>query len=109
MASAKVWVFERKERIVLVPTGFSPNGDQNNDLLLVHGQKGVKIKSFKVYDRWGEEVYSRENFDVNDTTTGWDGSYRDQVLNPGIYLWFLEAVYPDGYSEIKRGQTTLLR
>ena len=108
-ASAKVRVFVRKERIVLVPTGFSPNGDQNNDLLLVHGQKGVKIKSFKVYDRWGEEVYSRENFDVNDTTTGWDGSYRDQILNPGIYLWFLEAVYPDGYSEIKRGQTTLLR
>ena len=92
-----------------MPTGFSPNGDNNNDLLLVHGQNGVKIKTFQVYDRWGEAVYVRENFDINDSSAGWDGKYRDQALNPGIYMWFLEAVYPDGFTEIKRGQTTLLR
>lgn len=104
-----VKIFVRKQRIVLVPTGFSPNGDNNNDLLLVHGQNGVKIKTFQVYDRWGEAVYIRENFDINDSSAGWDGKYRDQVLNPGIYMWFLEAVYPDGFTEIRRGQTTLLR
>lgn len=102
-------IFVRKERIILVPTGFSPNGDSNNDLLLVHGQNGVKILRFHVYDRWGEAIYTRENFDLNDNTTGWDGTFRDQALTPGIYLWFLEAVYPDGFTEIRRGQTTLLR
>lgn len=107
-ATALVRVFVRKQRIVLVPTGFTPNGDTNNDELLVHGQKGVKIKTFKVFDRWGEVIYLRENFDINDPK-GWDGTYRETALNPGVYIWFLEAVYPDGYSEIRRGQTTLLR
>jgi len=107
-ATAIVRVFVRKQRIVLVPTGFTPNGDTNNDELLVHGQKGVKIKTFKVFDRWGEVIYLRENFDINDPK-GWDGTYRETALNPGVYIWFLEAVYPDGYSEIRRGQTTLLR
>lgn len=102
-------IFVRKERIVLVPTGFSPNGDNNNDLLLVHGQNGVKILRFEVYDRWGEAVYTRENFDINDSAAGWDGTFRDQALNPGIYMWFLQAQYPDGFTEIRRGQTTLLR
>jgi gliding motility-associated-like protein len=106
---AIIKIFVRKQRIVLVPTGFSPNGDSNNDILLVHGQNGVKIKTFQVYDRWGEQVYLRENFDINDASTGWNGTYRGQALTPGIFIWFLEAVYPDGFTEIRRGQTTLLR
>jgi gliding motility-associated-like protein len=108
-AKAVVRVFIRKERIILVPTGFSPNGDGKNDLLLVHGQQGVKIKTFQVYDRWGELVYERINFAVNDALDGWNGFFREQAMPPGVYVWYLEGEYPDGFIEKKRGETTLLR
>ena len=108
-ASFKIDVFLNKERVVVVPTGFTPNHDNQNDLLLVHGQKGVKVLSFQVFDRWGELVFQDGGFEVNDGNRGWDGNFRDQPMQPGIFIWFLEVEYLDGFKEIKRGQTTLIR
>jgi len=108
-ARDRITVNVRKERDILVPTGFSPNGDGNNDLLLVHGLTGTRILNFRVFDRWGELVYEQSGFLVNDTAVGWDGTFRGQALNPGVFVWFLEAEYIDGYRETKRGQTTLVR
>jgi gliding motility-associated-like protein len=108
-ASFKIDVFLNKERIVAVPTGFTPNRDNENDLLLVHGQKGTKVLKFQVFDRWGELVFQDANFEVNDYTRGWDGSFKEQPMTPGIFIWFLEVEYLDGFKEIKRGQTTLIR
>ncbi|MEM7572925.1 MAG: choice-of-anchor L domain-containing protein [Bacteroidota bacterium] len=94
---------------VMVPTGFTPNGDRRNDLLLVHGRPGIEVVSFQIFDRWGEEVYTRENFMVNDPDDGWDGSYRGQPLNAGVYIWQLTALRPDGEEQSLSGQTTLIR
>lgn len=108
-ASDRVTVNIAKERDILVPTGFSPNGDGANDLLLVHGLNGTRILVFQVFDRWGQLVYEAKDFFTNDAGTGWDGTFRGQPLSPGLFVWLLEAEYIDGYKESRRGQTTLLR
>jgi hypothetical protein len=54
-------------------------------------------------------VYEQSDFVVNDPAIGWDGTFRGQPLNPGVFVWFMEAEYIDGYKETRRGQTTLLR
>ncbi|MCB9082333.1 MAG: proprotein convertase P-domain-containing protein [Lewinellaceae bacterium] len=105
----RVQVVVEKERIVVVPTGFTPNSDQNNDRLLVHGQQDAKVLSFRVFDRWGELVFSDNNFSVNDETRGWDGFFRGQEAASGVYLWYLEVEFSDGFRDIRRGQTTLIR
>ncbi|MEZ5056073.1 MAG: gliding motility-associated C-terminal domain-containing protein [Saprospiraceae bacterium] len=102
-----VWV--RRERNVMVPTGFTPNGDGNNDLLLVHGKDGTLVKSFKVFDRWGEQVFETGDFFVNDSSTGWDGTFRGKELNTGVYVWFIEVIYADGAKDVLRGETTVIR
>ena len=96
---------------VFVPTGFSPNGDFNNDLLLVHAQSRgvVEISRFSVYDRWGEEVYSDHHFPANDPTRGWDGTFRGQPCDPGVFGWWLEVEYADGQFNTITGNTTLIR
>lgn len=43
-----------KPRSAVVPTGFTPNGDGVNDILQVHGLPGTIVRTFRVYDRWGE-------------------------------------------------------
>ncbi|MEL6845442.1 MAG: hypothetical protein AAFP02_19735, partial [Bacteroidota bacterium] len=45
-----------KQRAAFVPTGFSPNNDQRNDVLRTHGRDGSRVQLFQVYDRWGEMV-----------------------------------------------------
>ncbi len=108
-AKDRVLVVVERPRKVHVPTAFSPNGDLNNDRLLVHGQSSARAISFKVFDRWGELVYQAENFPFNDPDTGWDGTFRGQPMNPGVYVWLLEVEYLDGVRDVLRGNTTLIR
>ncbi|MCB0543086.1 MAG: gliding motility-associated C-terminal domain-containing protein, partial [Saprospiraceae bacterium] len=100
-----------KPRGAYVPTGFSPNGDLTNDLLVVYG-KSLQIRrvvSFRVYDRWGEKLYEDSDFSVNDETRGWDGSFRGRNCDPGVYVWYVEVEYRDGYRESLSGNVTLIR
>lgn len=104
-----ITVFVSKERGVMVPTGFSPNGDGTNDRLLVHGRKLTKVLTFKVFDRWGELLYEGVDFDINDTATGWDGTFRGEPVNAGVYIWTVTVEYSDGAIESLNGSTTLIR
>jgi len=104
-----VTIFVEKERIALVPTGFTPNNDGVNDRLLVHGRTGTRILFFRVYDRWGQLLYDGGDFLVNDEAFGWDGYFRGGASEAGVYLWHLEVEYPDGVKERHTGQTTLIR
>jgi gliding motility-associated-like protein len=104
-----ITVFVDKPRRVFVPTGFTPNGDGENDILMIHGQKSVKIIQFRVFDRWGEPLFEVKNFDINDETIGWDGHFRGKESDPGLYIWTLEVEYLDFVREFLKGQTMLIR
>ncbi|MBL7829290.1 MAG: gliding motility-associated C-terminal domain-containing protein, partial [Saprospiraceae bacterium] len=109
--TATITVNVKKPKGIYVPTGFSPNGDQNNDVLVVHGlsRQVRKIVSFRLFDRWGELVYQDQDFSVNDQGRGWDGTFRGQPCDPGVYVWILEGLYEDGYTENLKGEVTLIR
>ncbi len=98
-----------KTRKVFVPTGFSPDGDGNNDRLLVHGQSDTRVLQFSVYDRWGEQVYLGRDFFLNDPDQGWDGYFRGRPGDPGVYIWVLEVAYADGVREVFKGDVVLVR
>ncbi len=108
-ADDQILVSVEKPRKVFVPTGFTPNADFTNDLLLVHGQSSSKALDFKVFDRWGERVFQLKDFAFNDDSMGWDGSFRGQPCEPGVYVWILEVEYVDGVREVFKGNTTLIR
>lgn len=108
-ATSRILVTVEKLRKVFVPTGFSPNGDGSNDRLLAHGQQTTRVVSFQVFDRWGELLYEAGGSQLNDPNAGWDGTFRGQPMNPGVYIWVLEVEYSDGVHEIYRGSTSLLR
>lgn len=98
-----------KARQVLVPTAFTPNGDGHNDLLLVHGVPGTAVVSYKVFDRWGSLLFENGGFMINDSTAGWNGTYRNERLAPGLYIWQVSVRYLDGELKTVSGNTTLLR
>jgi gliding motility-associated-like protein len=105
---SSIQITVQKERSILVPTAFSPDDNGENDVLLVHGLPDVKIKSFRIFDRWGELIYEATDFDINGNT-GWDGLYRGKPAMTGTYIWVVEAEYPDGEQAMSKGETMLLR
>jgi large repetitive protein len=75
----------------------------------VHGREGVKVKVFKIYDRWGELVFSAADFKPNNPAFGWDGTFHGEPMNTGIFVWFMEVQYLDGATDVFKGNFTLLR
>ncbi len=96
---------------VMVPTGFTPNGDGANDLLRVLGRDGITINSFKIFSRWGELVYFDSEFilDLDDDSKGWNGVFEGKPMNPNTFVWIVEATFEDGFQAVYKGNTQLIR
>ena len=88
---------------IFIPSAFSPNGDNANDVLYVRGA-GIKTLEFVVYDRWGEKVFESQS--VND---GWDGTFRGKEMNTGIFDYYCTATFYNGTSQTLKGDVSLVR
>jgi len=109
-ATDNVRVFISKEQPVFVATGFTPNGDSFNDILYVQGGEAAKrVVGFKVFDRWGELVFDNRDTALNDKESGWDGSFKGQEMQPGVYAWMAEVRFVDGSVVPYMGEATLIR
>ena len=86
-----------------VPSAFSPNGDKENDVLYVRSNCLTNF-SFKVFDRWGEKV-----FETADLIHGWDGSFRNEPMNAGGFVYTLEGFLSNGKAVKQKGNITLVK
>lgn len=109
MASDDIVVYVDKTRKVFVPTAFTPNGDNINDVLLTHGETDAFILEFKIFDAWGELVFEAKDFYVGDENIYWDGIFRGKNMNNGSFVWYIEVRYIDGDVELLKGTFDLLR
>jgi gliding motility-associated-like protein len=99
----KTYAFICGDPYIYVPNAFTPNGDNENDVLFVRGQLLEKMV-FRVFNRWGEMV-----FETYDRSSGWDGTFRGRQLDPDVYDWYLEATCIDESQSIIKGNVTLMR
>ncbi len=109
-ASDQVRLFVRPDRAVYFPTGFSPNGDQTNDVWMIYGGSGVeRVEELHIFNRWGESVYSIFDFPTDTPAYGWDGTHRAQAAAPAVYGFYALVRYKDGKRVIHKGEITLVR
>jgi gliding motility-associated-like protein len=92
-----------------IPNTFTPNGDGLNDYFFPNGQGIDRINSFRVYSRWGELLFERNNVAVNDQYAGWNGTFNGRKLNPDVYVYIMEATCDTGEPIKFKGDVTLLR
>ena len=96
------------ERDVFVPNVFSPNSDGLNDRFAIFGGPEVeRIDYFRVYSRWGTLVYEASNLQPNDLESGWDGSFKGQKMNTGVYVWMAQLTFIDKVVEDYSGDVLL--
>jgi gliding motility-associated-like protein len=96
------------ESAVFIPNTFTPNKDRRNDLFYPRG-KGIKIvKFFRIYNRLGEMVFERRNFELNDPVQGWDGSYSGNSLANSLFNYTAEMICDAGDTLMLKGTVLLL-
>jgi gliding motility-associated-like protein len=84
-----------------MPTAFSPNGDGINDILEPN-ITGVEVINFSIFNTWGEKIFQS-------TGAGWDGTYRDQAVPQGAYLYILTIRTESGEKKTLTGDVVLVR
>ena len=94
---------------LFIPNTFSPNGDGDNDVFYPRGIGLRSIRSFRVYNRWGELVYERQGIQLNDAVTAWDGTYKGNKLSPDVFVYVLEGVCEGGEIMTWKGDISLVR
>ncbi|MCC7465363.1 MAG: gliding motility-associated C-terminal domain-containing protein, partial [Saprospiraceae bacterium] len=108
-AEERILVQVSRKRLIYPPNIFSPNEDGENDYFTLYAKGVVEIRKLAIFDRWGEQMFVRERFLPNDESLGWDGTFKGEPMNPGVYVWYAEVVFPDGETEVIYGDVTILR
>ncbi|MFB6455134.1 gliding motility-associated C-terminal domain-containing protein [Chitinophaga sp. Hz27] len=89
---------------IYVPNAFSPNGDGVNDRFRFIPVGMISYKYFRIYNRWGQELYASTDF-----KTGWDGTIGGQPAPMDTYIWILDATDVNGKNIQQKGTVTLIR
>lgn len=94
---------------VFIPNTFSPNNDGMNDVFYPRGTGLFSIKTMRIFNRWGEMVYERSNFNANDTQAGWNGTFKGQLLNADVYVYIIDIKCDNNTTLNYKGNITLIR
>lgn len=97
------------EENIYIPNTFSPNGDGVNDRFYARGSGLASIKSLRIYNRWGNLVYSKFSLPVNDFTSGWDGTFNGKLLPSDVYVYSIDVICDNNQTYSFKGDITLIR
>lgn len=87
---------------IVVPTGFSPNGDNVNDFWEISGIKEYPNATVEVYNAWGGLVFRSVGYD-----SAWNGTFNGSDLPVANYYFILDP--RDSRQEIQKGSLTIFR
>ncbi len=101
-ASIYVKVFKTSPNI-FVPNAFTPGAAINNIFKPI--PVGISsIQFFRVYNRWGQLVYS-----TSQLGEGWDGTIGGKPQAMDSYVWVVQGTTYTGVRIYKKGMVTLIR
>lgn len=89
---------------ILIPNAFSPNGDGINDEFRIAEYGFHKLAAFRVFNRFGEEV-----FYTVDPDQGWNGYYKNKPADLGTYYFYITLHSAVGEEKTFKGDLTLIR
>jgi gliding motility-associated-like protein len=99
-------VFADKRNDIVMPTGFTPNGDGVNDIFSPLGAQARYARDYEmqVWNRWGQEV-----FRANEYSLGWDGTQNGTQAQTGVYAYILKYKNVVNEYKVVKGNVTLIR
>lgn len=109
-AADTVFLKVATNRRVYAPNAFSPNDDGVNDRFFVYtDDAAVRIRRLQVFARNGSLVYEATDLPPNAVLRGWDGTFRGERLDPGLFVYLAEIEFVGGKIEVFKGDIMLMR
>ena len=97
------------DKNLFLPNTFSPNGDGSNERFYPRGGGLFQVKYLRIFNRWGEQIFEKTNFAGNQSSEGWDGTYKGKPAASDVYVYIIEIVCSNSESFQYKGNIMLLR
>ena len=94
---------------LFIPNTFSPNGDGMNDQFYPRGSGIFTIKSMKIFSRWGEIVFEKNNFNANDVSKAWDGKFKGRPSSPDVFVYVVDVICENNEVLTFKGNVALIK
>ncbi len=94
---------------IFMPNTFSPNGDGMNEIYYPRGRGINTIRALRIFNRWGQLVFEKRNFNANDPSAGWDGTFKGTKLSPDVYVYMMDLSCENSSIITMKGDITLIR
>lgn len=92
------------ETFISMPTTFTPNNDNHNDVVTVEGWGVKELIEFRIFNRWGEELFLSTDMEI-----GWDGTYKGVLQNNDVYAYKIKALTWRDEEKTMEGYINLMR
>jgi gliding motility-associated-like protein len=94
-----------------IPSIFNPTSSTQNDRFFVKSSSVARVNKMLIYNRWGELLFEVTDVPPNDPAVGWDGRYKGQAVNPGVFVYVIDLSYVNDarQPETITGDITIVR
>lgn len=98
------------EEEIFFPNVFTPNSDGINDEFIISKSSDLpaKINRYQIFSRWGELVFESRNFEFSSESDWWNGEFRKEPMNPGVFAYYIEIEFRNGKVLQYKGDVTVL-
>jgi gliding motility-associated-like protein len=83
---------------------FTPNNDGFNDYFEIRNSGISSIGLVQIFNRWGEIVFETQDLNIK-----WDGMFRGEPVNPGVYMYIIQGDCVNLESFQLAGNVTVIR
>lgn len=104
----------KAEGSIKIPNAFTPNPGGPNGGIVVPGNLdndvfhpiifGAETYELNIFNKWGELLFVSKDINI-----GWDGYYREKLVQQDVYVYKIQVTFVDGESETFVGDITLIR
>ena len=93
-----------EDMLYYIPSVFTPNGDNTNDVFKVYGSNILNVE-LEIFNRWGEKLLETSGKDAN-----WDGFYKNELCMESVYFYKVKIKGKKaGSVKYLKGTITLLK
>lgn len=101
--TACVFVYILEPSSLYIPSCFTPNDDETNDVFMVSDTNIVDFHGY-IFNRWGELIYEWRNHNES-----WDGTYKGKRVQDDVYAYKIYATGTDGVIYSRTGVISVIR
>jgi gliding motility-associated-like protein len=104
MATDVITITVNDLEFIKMPTAFAPGGNvsENQTYGPVTNLPADRIRTFKIFNRWGQVIF-------DDPNSKWDGTFKSTDQPVGVYVYLLEYLDSTGEKQLEKGHFTLVR